>query len=896
MFDRNNIDIFSSRDQIRNQIIEYAKNYLQLENVDLNNANYLGFLVNILSVLTSNLIYYNSSVSREFFLTKALQKESVLNLSSMLGYKAELAKPASCNILLEIPLNFNGTELNFTLFGINDIINNSSKDEIPTKFYADDIPFSVKYTTRCSIHKTNDDQFTASVIKEGTNGTISIPYTINQTDKILRFFIETLQVDILKGNDLEFIFETIRPFSFYSRDLKFKGDLADIKLFTFDDINITTEENSIVKSWQVYDSLFLIPENIYGFTYKKTDKGIRIFFGNGLIGKQPQPNTRCQVILSVTHGSKGNIIQGVINKADKVYTTPSGKLLSFNALNMEPAFGGKDSPKVDEIRSSAIAQVSTNKRLVTKKDYDYMNLVLEPGDLPINNSITVLKRSDIARNEINLFTDLAYHTIENEKYVVPTRNSKVIFDTTGGIDMLIRTGDEVYTDNDTPPNDYISMFNLEIDPVLKELKYSYIVDDVSKPFVMTRMDKTDSFITITSCDFKIIKNSSTLDFDRLTFNLNYVIYNNNPTKSNILPPQLMCQVRMPNGEIILLENNSANKYFSLNAEQMIYLKDLPYGEINFVFYVYDVLSDKYKKTPENEDDLKQVSFLIGGASVVIKEDLSEFMYSRISIPDSTSLNPIIIYDVPSLDKRYYNSINKSLFDTYVLNKIVTFDVTKYRMMTDFLNLKFSNTTGKIYNMKLNLPTRDLVSEINPISMPIAIPFGTRFAISELQNPWNTDPWFKKEPFIATYVDYGTNWIFEDLVVNDYIFVENLNKKMLFNGEIFVDPEPSIPLELEIVVWPEYNQMRNSEDLIKKIKTSLIDEFYPKFGYDKSIYISEITRIVKSIPGVKNCKVLKPQHDIQFLYNIYKDFTPEQLLEYTPELVYFDTSSIQIELR
>ena len=158
---------------------------------------------------------------------------------------------------------------------------------------------------------------------------------------------------------------------------------------------------------------------------------------------------------------------------------------------------------------------------------------------------------------------------------------------------------------------------------------------MSKPFVMTRMDKTDSFITITSCDFKIIKNSSTLDFDRLTFNLNYVIYNNNPIKSSILPPQLMCQVRMPNGEIILLENNSANKYFSLNAEQMIYLKDLPYGEINFVFYVYDVLSDKYKKTPENEDDLKQVSFLIGGASVVIKEDLSEFMYSRISIPDST---------------------------------------------------------------------------------------------------------------------------------------------------------------------------------------------------------------------------------------------------------------------
>jgi hypothetical protein len=71
MFDKNNIEIFSSRDQIRNQLVEYAKSYLDLENLDLNNANYLGYLINILSVLSSNLIYYNSSVWREFFLTKA---------------------------------------------------------------------------------------------------------------------------------------------------------------------------------------------------------------------------------------------------------------------------------------------------------------------------------------------------------------------------------------------------------------------------------------------------------------------------------------------------------------------------------------------------------------------------------------------------------------------------------------------------------------------------------------------------------------------------------------------------------------------------------------------------------------------------------------------------------
>ena len=63
--------IYLSKDEIRLQIIEYMKNYLELENVELTKSSFLSFLINILSSLTSNLLFYQSSVYREFFLTTA---------------------------------------------------------------------------------------------------------------------------------------------------------------------------------------------------------------------------------------------------------------------------------------------------------------------------------------------------------------------------------------------------------------------------------------------------------------------------------------------------------------------------------------------------------------------------------------------------------------------------------------------------------------------------------------------------------------------------------------------------------------------------------------------------------------------------------------------------------
>jgi len=947
MFDKNNIEIFSSRDQIRNQLIEYVKNYLELENLDLNNANYLGYLVNILSALTSNLIYYNSIAWREFFLTKALQKESVINLALMLGYRPKLATPASCSVLLEIPLQFpeDSNTYSFDLIGVNEILSKGGNiSGSVMQFYAGDIPFSVKYSTHCTIFN-NNGVYSANIYRKQylessyEKNYISIPYRI--TDDVLRFYVDVIQIQILKGTELEFTFENIKPYSFYTKDIKFEGDLSEIRIFTSDEnssINETLASkmqissllpiNSRVSqfgnpstiSWRLYDSLFLIPENEYGYTYKLIDGGIRIFFGNGIIGMQPESGATCRILLGITKGSLGNIIQGAIDSADRI--TIEGGPLKFNAINMEPAFGGKDAPTTDEIRTEAIAQVGANKRLVTTYDYDRMNLIVDPGDLPINHAIHLLKRSDIGANIITLFTDLVYHTIENESYIVPTRNmiaSRECYDDYDEIkdSILIKSGEICIS----TISDYVSLFNIICYPKTQECKYVYVLTEMTKPFIMTGNESTDSFISIKSCDFSVVSDAEEDEDEtdlwnnnKLNIDLYYEVYNN--PRKQVFPSQLFCQMITPDGRMILLANDVLRKRFTLeDADDVIGLGTLPWGECDFVFYIYDALSERYKNhfelhpginEPQSEEDLKNVYEITGKSSIIVKQDLSEFMYS--SVVRNDTLKKVTIYDVPAIYKDYYDSVNKSLFELHVLSKIADFDVSKYRMLTDFVNLKFSNTTGNVRNLNYNPVTKEDVDYIDPQDIFLtSVEEGTRVAISDIRiwDNWFGGVMYPEAPFIATKVSYGLGWIYERLTVNDIFIVtwggHSTPVKFICNGEKFYSIDINqeyitIPLQLEIIVWVDYTEVRNSQAFVQQIKEELINEFYLKFGYDKSIYVAEITKVVKSIPGVRNCNVVRPQFDVIFTYDIHKDLTPEQLRLYSPNLIYFDSNSIEIELR
>jgi len=200
-------------------------------------------------------------------------------------------------------------------------------------------------------------------------------------------------------------------------------------------------------------------------------------------------------------------------------------------------------------------------------------------------------------------------------------------------------------------------------------------------------------------------------------------------------------------------------------------------------------------------------------------------------------------------------------------------------------------------MDLNLTTKESVTSVNPCSLPTECTVGDRYVVSDNDNPWSVYPWSLPGGFIAEYSDVAAyGWGIEFLAVNDTFYVDNLASNMIYNGDAIVGMTQTIPVQVEIEVWMDKTYTGSDYGIIASVRDTLISVLYKQFGYDKNLYIAEIVRIVKSVSGVSNCRVLKPEHDIEFKYDIYDDLTEQQLLEYSPDLVYIDSNSISIKVR
>lgn len=1131
MFDDKNVDIYSSRDKIREQLLELTRDYLELENFDFNQSSYLSYIINVLSILTSNMIYYNSTIYREFFLTRAQQKESVLNLASMLGHTPELAQPARAQVLMEIPMTFSGNSPVFII--IRGRENTFGTDEEPFKFYAKDVVYTCLNTIEIRINPlTQAVVVTERLTETQGGGSRTIPTTIR--DNKLQFLVNTIQLeDIVE----EFTIPNLKPYEFYNEEVRFTkhGYLSEIHFVTEESDTIADQNTRIKYEWEnaKLNSLFLIPENRREFVYRQinTNKynGIKLFFGNGIIGAQPNSGWKGRLYYSLTKGRDGEVIAGSITTADRIWveetirkinnntgeieTKVVSKPLIFKVINTSPSFGGKNAPSINQIREDAIARVQANNRFVSEHDFE--NLLRINPTLPIRNSIHVLKRSDIKFSEINLFTDLVY-----KENIIPTINGVLKFDYNPSQEKFkIFIGDHFYTNNgrltkEFPEDNldingvngrpFVSMFNIEVDPNRKECTYKYIVDNIKSPLSIRSVYSNESEIQPQSLTFKI--NKSDPEDPHIDFIFEYTplknLFNSHIHSENDIDVLNLINLEDLRCEISTGWNNRTykmgGKYFHGDPEDGLFIPDyefdfsLPLSEIPenrqlYTMTLYKVVGHRDadnepiqtagQRWEFNPDVLKERQWELwepmnsSQTNFIVHSDMSEFMRSTLEVllmrikswegeigkrnriylsgkvdekfPKGTEFNivnyytpggssgtlnfisegatydnalnettvflntnysgiptggtiigkELLIYNVPLIEKNFFDKLsrdeNKTEFHLEVYQNLLAFDVTENKMLTDFVNLKFSNTTGKLLNMYKNKLTKRPVIEINPKTLPgsseykvlyrntqgsnffvinanleevkgwvggkvivtldgisstytilspttttqspvsgVRIPIveslsggnliypqndqpsmkilprhKDRYAVSHdfKENPWISEP----GGFIAEWngeINQGNGgWIFEGLIVNDMFKQIDPNNedeinRFIYNGEKILNPIKDIPLKIHVVVWSDRTISETNEAIAERVKNELVDKMYTSFGYDKNIYIAELTRIVKNIKGIENCKIINPEHDIFFNYDIRKDFSQLDLLQYTPELVYFDTKSISVEVR
>jgi hypothetical protein len=216
------------------------------------------------------------------------------------------------------------------------------------------------------------------------------------------------------------------------------------------------------------------------------------------------------------------------------------------------------------------------------------------------------------------------------------------------------------------------------------------------------------------------------------------------------------------------------------------------------------------------------------------------------------------------------------------------DFTDYRMLKDFVNLKFTNTTGKLTSMIYNSTTKQNVIDIRE-SPPSSFSSGDRYIVSY---PPSGD-WSNQRNKIAVAND-STSWSFFTPTYNDIVYVNSKETKYIFTGQKWCQMIFDIPLQVEIDVYKSSTYTNSSIELSKKIKSELVSTFSSRFGINVALYRSEIIKTVQSIEGVDHCVLINPESDLFFSFDI-NNFTQEDLLKYSPDYVYFTEDSIIVNI-
>ena len=817
--------IYKSKDQTTLRIIEILARYLELSEVDLTKSSFLAFVVEALSTLTTNNLFYNISAYREFFLTKAQLPASVYNLASFLGYSATEASTAYVNVLFTFNFDFEDSDVTFT---------------IPEGFElsAGAIVFSTYYSTVINVLNNSNPTITTTE----DNKVYNLPYSTSTDDQGNRYFSVVLPFRQFETDEQEFqVPEDLETYQFYDLDVDFSDTSKKISSAV---VQVQPPGSSGTTTYTEYTSLFLMDETTKGYVKRRTDAGYNLQFGNGLIGYQPEAGATIFVTTELTNGADGNIITGSITgKTTDIKTRISddeGQSVSYTVTNTGPGTGGEDEESIEEVRRNAITNLTALERLVTENDYVNTNIIVDDSPLS-QNSLPVLKRSDIKVNEISLFSTLLYSSD-----IVPARNIKYTFYT-----QSVPRG-TVLTYRGT---DYITIFDMVITELNSVANYTY---------VMYSIEQVPTLVTSYGSSYDLYADNLTVSKEGAgaRFVLDY-------KTTEVDAGNVTCEVEvLESGSTYTMTNDETASSFILNLSDYTVL---PTGEATYFF------------------TLKNGATYIGQYQAVFtfRKSLDDFESSNV-IYDSTSY---IVYDIPAIKKSYYDGLSSaSDFESSVMQALVTsLEFKDYRMATDFVNFKLANTDGIMQNMQLNDVTLTAVDDILS-DPPTSGTDGDRYIILN-----GTGEWLNKDDQIAQLSDStAMSWIYYEPKTEQILYVTNKASKYIYCQAGWVVPEYEIPLQIELDVFKSDTYSGSNSDLTSAIRTAVVNAFTSRFGINVAIYRSEIIDVVQEVDGVEHCRLLKPESSVFFEFDI-DNFTQEELLSYGPEYVFFESDDIAIRI-
>lgn len=298
------------------------KNYLRSQDVFKDydfEGSAIATLVDILAYNTYYQGFYNNVVANEMFLDSAVKRSSVVSLAKSLGYipKSRTAANAIVDLVYGSPPSqtvlLPGAQFTTTV-----------NDKTLTFVNVD----SANITETDGVYSISD-----LVIKEGTltNTTFIVPDASNQN----KYTITEPNIDA----------STIK--------VRVQSSQTDTT-----GINESWSRVSDLSGLDSTTNVFFVEENING--------EYEIFFGDGVLGKKPEPGNLVTVTYLITGGEIGN-------GAGRNDAEGSRSFRYLNADNdvivKSPAVGGAEKETVNDIRFRAPRSYATQNRAVTETDF-----------------------------------------------------------------------------------------------------------------------------------------------------------------------------------------------------------------------------------------------------------------------------------------------------------------------------------------------------------------------------------------------------------------------------------------------------------------------------------------------------------------------------------------------
>lgn len=430
---------------IKENFLEIAKGYFNLDNINNYQTGVFGYIIELLSNVTEDSFNSINISRREFYPNTAMYKESLYDMAVVQNIGIPIATPSTCKAILIVKENeiiANGTASN----GIQTyVIDNSAL------LMADDVPFMLDFpiiilSKRIGNkwnHTSHYDVSVSNSLAQTGNRYVMNAVTTQNGERLILLSVTLRQVRLERINELiirDSVVDTI------TMDFQYDGNLANFEVY-YKEGDTITQLKKIMKNGGISQQPFC--------NYELTVDGLRLTFPKNAYFT-PAYNSEIILDIYTSLGEEGNFdkYEGSLTALIRSEKYPYNDTMTLTGKINGPAVGGKNIPDDDEFRSQILHAYSTNNTITTAND---LQIYFDSVTLNSNNKTKILfrkRRDDVAYRTFGAYTllkDLAGNVVPTNTLSIKIKRSDIAPESDPNANRLIIKPGTIFEYENNPP-------------------------------------------------------------------------------------------------------------------------------------------------------------------------------------------------------------------------------------------------------------------------------------------------------------------------------------------------------------------------------------------------------------------------------------------------------------